>query len=429
MPNPRKALLSCNTLVLIGLVFSRLVYAVDFSVSGFGTVGYTYESEEDLGYKRNITNVADFDQNGTFLNDSKLGIQWDAALNRQWSATGQLLLEDSVSYDLNSLTELAFIRYSPSAHWDFRAGRIGVSAYAAADSRHIDYAHLWVRPPQELYGGIVFNSLDGIGATYYSNSPDFNWKATFEFGRDRERGEVPGTNDEYQTELDNVISASFELAQEEWKWQLSYAYIGALRVNHETRIESLQQGVYALANSTTVATFFPSISQEAGVAYDALTVEDDQVNYLQAAALYFDGVWTLQSELFHISAKKKSIPQGYGGYALIGRTFSTLTPFMMYGRFKPTYSEFELVQDWSVVGEQAALLQQGTSAGINAVRIDQSTWSLGVRWDVSPYVALKAQVDHVQIHPYGYGLWASDVTRIDESSNVQVFSFNLNFIF
>ncbi len=75
------------------------------------------------------------------------------------------------------------------------------------------------------------------------------------------------------------------------------------------------------------------------------------------------------------------------------------------------------------------MLQKGTLAGINTVRIDQSTWSLGLRWDVSPYVALKAQMDHVQINPYGYGLWASNVERIDESRNVQVFTLNLNFIF
>lgn len=429
MPNQIKVLLSRSTLVLAGLMFSQQVNAVDFSISGFGTLGYTYENQEDLGYRRDITNVADVDQNGTFLNDSNLGVQLDATLNRQWSVTGQLLLEDRVSYDLNSLTELAFLRYSPSAHWDFRIGRIGVSAYAAADSRHIDYAHLWVRPPQELYGGIVFNSLDGIGATYYSNNPSFNWKATFEFGSNREKGQVPGTDDEYQTELDNVFSASLELAQEEWRWQLSYAYIGSLSVSHEDQIERLQQGVKALANNGTVATFFPSVSQEAGTSYEALSVDDDQINYLQAAALYFDGEWTLQSELFHIHGKKKSIPQGYGGYALLGHTFSSLTPYVMYGRFKPTHSEFELQQDWAAAGAEAALLQQGTLAGINAVRIDQSTWSLGLRWDVSPYVALKAQMDHVQLNPYGYGLWASDVERIDESRNVQVFTLNLNFIF
>lgn len=97
--------------------------------------------------------------------------------------------------------------------------------------------------------------------------------------------------------------------------------------------------------------------------------------------------------------------------------------------FKSDTSPFELTQDWSVAGSDAALLQQGVEVGINSVRIDQETYSLGVRWDVSPYIALKAQFDHVVINPYGYGLWTSSVERLDASSRVQVFSLNMNFIF
>ncbi|MDN3684247.1 hypothetical protein QW180_12795 [Vibrio sinaloensis] len=67
MPNQIKVLLSRSTLVLAGLMFSQQVNAVDFSISGFGTLGYTYENQEDLGYRRDITNVADVDQNGTFF--------------------------------------------------------------------------------------------------------------------------------------------------------------------------------------------------------------------------------------------------------------------------------------------------------------------------------------------------------------------------
>ncbi len=160
-------------------IVSSTSYAMDWSTSGFGTLGYTYESEENLAYLRDITRTADTSDNGSFGTDSNLGIQLDGTFNRSWSATAQWVLDDSVEHNLDTLTELAFIRFTPNASWELRAGRIGVTAYAAADSRNIDYAHLWVRPPQELYGSVVFNSLDGIGATYYSNNPYFNWQAIF----------------------------------------------------------------------------------------------------------------------------------------------------------------------------------------------------------------------------------------------------------
>tara|TARA_Y100001956_G_C4127634_1_gene191217 strand:+ start:267 stop:1556 length:1290 start_codon:yes stop_codon:yes gene_type:complete len=429
MPNQFYKFITRGTLALslAGLPFFS--HAVDFSFSGFGTLGYAYENEDDLAYRRDITHTTEIDKNGSFTVDSNIGVQLDGAINRQWSFTTQFLLDQGVSYDLDELTEFAFIRYSPNASWDFRAGRIGVSAYAAADSRHIDYAHLWVRPPQELYGGIVFNSLDGIGATYYSNNEHFNWKATFEYGRNQEMGEVPVTNEEYSTDLDNVFSASFEVDKDAWKWQLSYAYIGSLTVNHGNQIEALQSGLNGIASNPAINAFFPSIGAEALYAYDSFVLEEEQVSYLQAAAIYFDGQWTFQSELFSIDAKKDSIPQGSGGYALLGHTFDSFTPYIMYGRFKPSTSRFKLEEDWSVAGPEVALLQQGAMAGINSVRIDQSTYSLGVRWDVSPYIAVKAQVDHVKINPYGYGLWVSSVENISKSTDVQMFSLNMNFIF
>ncbi|WP_225874935.1 hypothetical protein [Vibrio atypicus] len=411
--------------------------AFDYSVSGFGTLGYTYNSESDLAYRRDITHPVEKDSQGSFGIDSNLGLQFDGNFNRQWSATVQLLLDKSVEYNLDTLTEFAFVRYSPNASWDFRAGRVGVSAYAAANSRHIDYAHLWVRPPQELYGGVVFNSLDGIGATYYSNNPNFNWQATIEYGRNQQMGEIPISSEEYSTDIENVFSLSLEADKGPWKWQVSYAHIGSLTVDHGEGVTALQQGIEGLANNTLLASFFPNIVADANLASELVTVKDDQVSYFQGAVNYFDGSWTLQSELFQINAKKDSVPQGYGGYALLGRTFSNFTPYVMYGRFKPTTDYYQSDQDWSSIGalagaqagEQARQLQHGAGAAINSVRIDQASYSIGVRWDVSSQIAIKAQIDHVTINPYGYGLWASSVEDISQSMDVQVYTLNMNFIF
>lgn len=367
----------CATFGLLSL--PTLAFAVDLSFSGFGTLGYAYENEKDLAYRRDITRTTDLDTDGSFAVDSNLGLQLDGQINRHWSFTTQLLLDQGASYDLDEVTELAFLRYSPSANWDFRLGRIGVSTYAAANSRHIDYAHLWVRPPQELYGSIVFNALDGIGATYYSNNPNFNWKTSFEFGRNKERGETPLAAEEYSTDLDEVISLSFEVDHHEWKWQLSYAYINSLTVNHGSQTQSIRTGLSALATNPTLSALFPLVSAEAASAYDAFTIEDEQIDYLQAALVYFDGHWTAQTEVFNIDAEKDSIPQGYGGYLLVGHTFNSVTPYAIYGVFKSDTSPFELTQDWSVAGSDAALLQQGVEVGINSVRIDQETYSLGVR--------------------------------------------------
>ncbi|MBA5763876.1 hypothetical protein H2O73_16050 [Vibrio sp. 404] len=411
-------LLHC--LAIIGVSsFSANSLAVDWAVSGFGTLGYTYENDNELAYRRDSSHVSEIGRNGSFASDSRLGLQLDASFNRQWSLTTQLLLDDSVEHDIEEIAELAFIRYEPNANWSFRVGRVGVSAYAASDSRYIDYAHLWVRPPQELYSGIAFNTLDGVGASYYSNHPDFNWSVNLEYGQSRQVGELPTSQENYRTKLDDVVSVSFEVDQQSWHWQLSYAQVGSLSVQHGASIEALQNQLTQLASANV-----PQVSSDAAALSQALSVSQVSGHYLQAAVTYFDGDWTLQSELFQIRTGKESVPQGYGGYALVGKAFDKLTPYIIYGQFKSSTSphSFPANNAW------APLLNAGV-LGVNAVRIDQSTYSLGVRWDISPQVAIKAQLDHVEIDENGYGLWVTSLSDIGQANDVQLYSLHLNFVF
>lgn len=406
------------------LLFSCHTVAVDWSVSGFGALGYSYEDEDQLAYRRDITQTADIDDNGSWLTDSNFGLQLDARFNHQWSFTTQWLLDNSTQHDFDELTELAFIRYVPNQHWNFRLGRVGVSAYAAADSRYIDYGYLWVRPSQELYGGIVFNSLDGVGVSYLSNNPAFNWSLKLEYGNNNQSGEIAQTNDDYTAELKGVLSASFEVMQGNWKWQASYANVDSLSIKQGASIQALQSQLQQVSMLG-----IPGVSEEAAQAYDAMTLDDETVDYYQLAMLYFDGLWTLQTELFHIYADKSSIPQGSGGYALVGYSLDNITPYFMYGQFSPSHSPYSSSLDWGAVNPSFSLLQTGAEVGINSVRIDQSTYSLGVRWDLLPQLALKAQVDYVKINEFGYGLWASNPSVFGEGRDAQVYTINLNFIF
>jgi hypothetical protein len=51
------------------------------------------------------------------------------------------------------------------------------------------------------------------------------------------------------------------------------------------------------------------------------------------------------------------------------------------------------------------VLAIGATAAINRAAADQSTTAAGLRWDISPRVALKAQWDHVRVRREGSGLW------------------------
>ena len=58
--------------------------AVDFALTGFGTVGFAI-ADQDLIYLRYI------DKSGTFKTDSLIGAQVEARFNNEWGATVQMV--------------------------------------------------------------------------------------------------------------------------------------------------------------------------------------------------------------------------------------------------------------------------------------------------------------------------------------------------
>ena len=55
--------------------------AVDFALTGFGTIGFAI-ADQDLRYLRFI------DNDGTFKTDSIVGVQIEARFSNEWGATG-----------------------------------------------------------------------------------------------------------------------------------------------------------------------------------------------------------------------------------------------------------------------------------------------------------------------------------------------------
>ncbi len=70
-------------------------------------------------------------------------------------------MKERVEQRFDDITELALVRYTPDENWDIRLGRLGLNAYIAADSRRIDYAHLWLRPPKSFMA--AFSMMPSMG--------------------------------------------------------------------------------------------------------------------------------------------------------------------------------------------------------------------------------------------------------------------------
>ena len=135
--------------------------AVDYSLSGFGTVQYTI-GDNEKNYLRFIN------EDGTFKINSILGGQLDVQLNDEFSATVQYVIapeqrrDESVEVD----NRWAFIKFKPNDNWHFKLGRQRLNFYL--DSENLDVGHTYV--PANLNPEVYYNAgvlaTDGFSANY-----------------------------------------------------------------------------------------------------------------------------------------------------------------------------------------------------------------------------------------------------------------------
>ena len=91
----------------ISLLFTLLsssVLAEDWDFSGFGNVGYSYDTSDSFGYMRDLTQKADPDSDGSFLPDSKIGAQINYNINFEWDVTAQYVIAERAGSSLGETT-------------------------------------------------------------------------------------------------------------------------------------------------------------------------------------------------------------------------------------------------------------------------------------------------------------------------------------
>lgn len=140
-------------------VASLPAMAVDFSLSGYGTLGYA-RSDAPNAYQRFI------DDAGTFKRDSVLGLQLNAQFNPEWSATVQGKLAPAADSDRDAKATLswAFLSYRPTDDWLLRAGKLRIPFYLHSENADVGTTFTAARLPVEVYSTAA--TVDFVGASF-----------------------------------------------------------------------------------------------------------------------------------------------------------------------------------------------------------------------------------------------------------------------
>lgn len=405
--------------LLLALLATAPALAQDsLRLSGFGTVGYAVDNRSTMAATRDISQKPDdgFHGGPRWAMDTRLGVQLEYAASPTVDLVGQFVLRDHFRADVDSATELAYVALKPDDRLDLRAGRINYDAFLMSEYRNVGYAYQWIRPPVEFYGWIPIFSLNGVDAAYQVRAGDAHWRLKAQAGSSR--FSIP-IGEGYDFKADDLLGLS--LTRQTESWRLKAAYSSFVIGSEVPAFAPLHQGL------DQVAAMAPSpIGAEAADLRRQLSFRNARVSYATLGAAYDNGVWLGQAEIGHSTATADVVPNAKMAYFGVGRRIGEWTPHLMLSTSRPNNKVRPATASW---GALDAPLRDPALYVLNTTRIEQTTLSLGVRWDFHRRSALKLQWDRTTVKPSGYGLWWRDLAANGQTSRVHQVAATLDFTF
>lgn len=422
---------SCCWLALVALSLSAVASEDSDSshtiFSGFGTLGGVYNSNDDHGFVLDLGQETPPGRQYSWRTDARLGVQVAHTFNPQWSAVGQALLRDQVENTLNSSITRAFVSYRPGPNLHLRLGRMADATFLISDFQDVGYVYPWVRPPMESYSLIAPRFFDGGDVTYSLPDATGVWRIKGLAGRVK-AAITTGIGYDYTLEGNDLRGLALIREQGPLKARIGYS---RFHIQNPAALPSqLTAGLNQIATDPGVVAFYPDIATEALAHLDALnSLEGAQINYASAGFAYDDGRWVAQVEVSDLSSNTKIFPKGQQGYASVGYRIGDFMPYVMIGGSRSPAAA-KAVTSWeAALGAAAGSLQSGALAARNAQRSEQSSLSLGVRWDFNDQAALKLQWDHVRVRDHGWGVWSSRSGSDGAAGSANLLTATVDFVF
>ena len=404
----RCLLSSLAALSLVGALTSAAAADTDFSVSGFGTLGYA-RSDQPYGYQRFI------DDRGTLQRDSVAGLQVDARFGGGFGATAQVKAAARTDRDTGYEASIAwaFLSYRPSNDWLFRLGKQRIPLYLNSQNYDVGATFDFARLPTEMYS--ITPSNDAIGLSFTRTwridesevAVDGYWGESTNDYRVWLRDAIPGV------QASGPVFAELKLRG------------GGLILTYKAPQLALRFGVHrALAwrrDRQPLALHFPFVSLGPGVGYyqvdpslpgPGVALADGVTNTTITLGAEFALPADIRIVTEFASSKVPDsdiAPQGARGYVGVLKTIDKWTPYVTYAFLRSPSSQRALYN--AVNGNTvpaavpgAAVVNASQRAGADQVQTsEQHSWAIGSSYSFSATSKLKFEYQ---------------VTRIGDSSRL-----------
>lgn len=381
------------------------------TVRGFGTLGATRSSSGEAGFVRDLSQPQGSAKRWSAKNDSNIGLQLNWAASTDLELVGQAVSRYHYDGSYDPEVSLAFAKWNPDARTSVRIGRVSADFLMLSDSRLVGYSYLPVRPSVDYFGQLFLSRLDGadLSLTFPTDAGVFRAKAFA--GRVNEK--VPYSLGVWDTEGSNVNGLILNFQRGPWTWRGSLANV-RFSSNHEfSGLASTLRTIgstYGYASATSAA--------------DAISVKGTTSTYYSFGFVYDDGPVLVQGMVNQIDNASHVFQNSNAAYFLAGYRMGTLTPYSGVSRVKSSYKN---LSNGLPAGAGFDTAIQSVNGLMAATTMNQTTWTVGTRWDFQPNMALKLQWDAIRGKPESRFLFSAPSARWNGKTDVV--SVTLDFIF
>ncbi|MBE0369497.1 hypothetical protein [Pseudoalteromonas aurantia] len=380
---------------------------------GFTNISLSSSSSETAKVRQLISQPHGVSNSNIALYNSSLGVQFEWQASSAWQIVSQLVIKDQKKYDINTLTQLAFVRYMPNADWTIRLGRTGLDLFMMTEYRDIGYSFTQEHLPTEFYAIIPHQNIDGLDLRYKTPT-ELGLTSIRAFIGHSKASIVSDNNFYWNAELKDIAGLTVEIENNNWLLRANYT-------QSKSGNENAQQQMLKEAIQHISPQVWPSQPQ----LLTSLDIVGKRFDYSAIGFRFDDTNWIAQSELSYINSNSEVLNHLRSYYISVGKHIGNHTLMASFSRAK---SNNETPEKPLISTPELDFIYNNIVRHTDFYLIDQYTISMTWRVELSDVSALKLQWDHTNVGRLPSALYLHNHTTTPDNQ-FNTLGISLNWVF
>jgi len=392
-----------KNIAFVLLMFPLISMGQDnISIYGFGTLGLTYQDNDDIVYRSNMRMSKGSQGNISLQNDSRLGLQidWQMQPNLSFTVQGSA---DSSGAEL----EWANLKYNITDDLNIKIGKMRFPTAMYSDILKVSYSYDWVRLPEDVYGILPLTSYQGAEVNYQTLHKGMEYHVKFYCGKSKDTMVGGDKVGDYDIDLKHTVGLNMSIIFDDFEFYTGYTQTDITITNAE-----INNYFNALYSRDDISAKQKSILKY----YDP---RNKKTNYLSLGFKYSYKNAYLLGEYVNMNMDN-IISDNYAWYLTAGYHIDKFTPHITYSKVTGRSNYNIKVDDEQIDKDLQEMVQRTLTS--------QKHISIGVRYDIKDNIALKTQYDHIEETGKGRGI-SLHKEKPYKATDIDLFSLSMDFAF